>query len=131
MAKLNSWKTSAKDVCTSVSIVSIMNKVRQQFLSRNKFIVWQYNVHVALEDTLYHDWKNSRRCNRCIFSLTIFHEYSAMHFIILSAGKMHGTAGCLHSIYCKSTIGLSLHNRLLQLTLPPPPPPQGFFAMTF
>ena len=53
----------------AMSCDKLKQQVRQQFLSRDRFIFVQHNFHVALEVMLQHDWETSRCCNRCIFSL--------------------------------------------------------------
>ena len=47
-----------------------------------KKFVARHNFHVALEATLYHDFKTSECCNRCIFSLTTCEvlRYAALFF---------------------------------------------------
>ena len=36
------------------------------FAVRQIYLVARHNFRVALEVTLYYDWKTSRHCNRCI-----------------------------------------------------------------
>ena len=63
------------------------------FVARQIYLVARHSFYVALEVTLYHDWKTSRCCNRDILVWITMKYCDMLHHFC-----------CFRAVYCKTLI---------------------------